>query len=91
MISHHTVRRRRNIDGCLNDGSRQEGGSDVVVYLPQIHFTNSPEVSLDSGEYEINADVQELIWKGVTFESRKSKNNNVRKLVILNDSIIPNY
>jgi len=72
---------RRSTDE-LDDRNNLDGGKDVVVYLPLIHFMPNPKVSPSAGTFEINADAQELIWKGVTFESMEKK--NVCKLVIMN-------
>jgi len=66
----------------LDDCNSMDGGKDVVIFLPLIHFKHTPDVSPSSGTFEINADAQELTWKGVTFKSRKK--SEVCKLVIIN-------
>jgi len=61
----------------------QDGDSDVVIYFPQIHFSSNPTVTVSSGGYVVKADVQELIWKSVSFNSFDTK-DNLCQLVIEN-------
>jgi len=59
-------------------------GNDVVVYLPQIHFSNPIVKSPSSAVFQRNLHLQEFIWKGVAL-SCKSEKNNMCKMVIVND------
>jgi len=73
---------RLNKDANTEGDSDMNGRNDIVIFLPLIHFTDPRVLSQSSAGIEENVFVQELTWKGLSFEKNK---NNTRKLVIVND------